>query len=318
MSSRNPLQLSVGQIIKSYLLRHFQTFLGTMGRLYANPIASLMTILVIGVALALPALLQMMVNNGARLSGQWKNVYDISVFMSEGTPIESVSTYAGNLIGHDAIVTTKVIPADDALRRFKDNPDFGASVDTLDVNPLPHVVVVTPASTHTDTQSIADLKNELQEHSDVDLVQSDGVWVNRLNKLVEILKRSVASAFGLLALAVMLIVGNTIRLDIENRREEIVITKLVGGSNGFIRRPFLYFGAWYGFAGGVCALLVVIGVGLLLDRPVTELAGLYGSDFSLSYLSPLEAVGLVGISTLLGWLGACLAAERHLRAIEPR
>ncbi|MEM7283880.1 MAG: permease-like cell division protein FtsX [Pseudomonadota bacterium] len=318
MTSRNPLQLSVGQTIKNYFLRHFQTFLGTMGRLYANPVASLMTILVIGVALALPALLQMMVNNGTRLSGQWNNVYDISVFMSEGTSIDSARSYSQELISHDAIITTKVIPADDALERFKNNPDFGASVETLDVNPLPHVVVVTPAPTHTGTQSIADLKAQLQGEPNVDVVQSDGVWINRLNKLVEILKRSVASAFGLLALAVMLIVGNTIRLDIENRREEIIITKLVGGSNGFIRRPFLYFGAWYGFAGGVCALLVVMGVGLLLDGPVAELASLYGSDFALGYLSPWEALGLIGVGTLLGWLGAWLAAQRHLHAIEPR
>ena len=318
MTKRSPLKLSFSQNVKSYFLRHFQTMVGALGRLYGNPVASCMTILVIGVALALPAVLQLVVNNGTQLGDRWENVYDLSVFMKDDTDLESVKEWADELLQNPAVAETRVVSATTALENFRQNPDFGATINTLEENPLPHLVVVRPEPEHTENQAIEALKAQLQAHTDANLVQSDGVWVQRFNRLVEIMRRSVASAFALLALAVLLIVGNTIRLDIENRRDEILITKLVGGSNGFIRRPFLYYGAWYGLAGGCCALIIVIAIVLLLRGPVMELAGLYASDFRLKSLNLTQSLGLLVVGTGLGWLGAWIAAQRHIRAIEPR
>ncbi len=318
MTARSPLNLSFSQNVKSYFLRHFQTMVGALGRLYGNPVASFMTVLVIGVALALPALLQLMVNNGTQLGDRWENVYDLSVFMSDDASLDSVQRWADQLPDDPAIAETQVVSASQALEKFKQNPDFGATINTLEENPLPHLVVVRPETDHTDNEAIRQLKLSLEAYEETSLVQSDGVWVQRFNHLVDIMRRSVASAFALLALAVLLIVGNTIRLDIENRRDEIIVTKLVGGSNGFIRRPFLYYGAWYGLTGGLCALLIVVTVVLLLRGPVMELANLYASDFRLKPLSLTQSLGLVLVGTSLGWLGALLAAQRHIRAIEPR
>lgn len=318
MTARSPLNLSFSQNVKSYFLRHFQTMVGALGRLYGNPVASFMTVLVIGVALALPALLQLMVNNGTQLGDRWENVYDLSVFMSDDASLDSVQRWADQLPDDPAIAETQVVSASQALEKFKQNPDFGGTINTLEENPLPHLVVVRPETDHTDNEAIRQLKLSLEAYEETSLVQSDGVWVQRFNHLVDIMRRSVASAFALLALAVLLIVGNTIRLDIENRRDEIIVTKLVGGSNGFIRRPFLYYGAWYGLTGGLCALLIVVTVVLLLRGPVMELANLYASDFRLKPLSLTQSLGLVLVGTSLGWLGALLAAQRHIRAIEPR
>ena len=308
--------MDLRQRVRNYFLRHIQTMVGALGRMYGEPIASFMTILVIGVALALPVMLQLLVTNGTALGGRWDNVLDISVYMKTGTTVEATETLAARVGDWPEVAGTRVIDSGEALEGFLENPDFAGAVEALEHNPLPHVVVVSPADS--DNEAMASLKGRLKELDSVDVVESDAVWINRFNTLLEIGRRSVVSAFVLLALAVMLIVGNTIRLDIENRREEIIITKLVGGTNAFIRRPFLYYGCWYGLAGGIVAWLIMLGVLALLDAPVRDLAGLYGSDFRLRALSLGETLGLLGSGAVLGWLGAWLAAQRHMAQIEPR
>jgi cell division transport system permease protein len=151
----------------------------------------------------------------------------------------------------------------------------------------------------------------------VEIVQLDTAWVNRLNAILETVRRGLVVAAALLALGVMVIVGNTIRLDIQNRRAEIEVTKLVGGSDAFVRRPFLYNGIWYGLGGGITAWIITAAVIAILREPIGRLAGLYGSAFQLGGLDPRATLILLGGGIVLGWLGSYLAATRHLRAIEP-
>jgi cell division transport system permease protein len=149
-------------------------------------------------------------------------------------------------------------------------------------------------------------------------VQLDTAWVTRFNAILDVVRRVIVLAAGLLALGILVIVGNTIRLDIENRRDEIEVTKLVGGSNAFVRRPFLYNGFWYGLGGGVIAWLVVTVAVRILADPVQRIAGLYGSTFTLRGLGPVGGLALIVGAIVLGWLGSFIAATRQLRGIGPR
>jgi cell division transport system permease protein len=216
----------------------------------------------------------------------------------------------------DDVAGVTVIDREAALAEFRAHSGFGEALDALDANPLPFTLVVHPASgIETDVEALAAAVAGLPE---AELVQVDTAWVTRLRAMLALADRLVDFATVLLGLAVAIVVGNTIRLEINNRSVEIEVTKLVGGTDGFIRRPFLYLGLWYGLAGAALALAVV-GIGLLLlGPPVRALAGLYGSDFALGGLSLTESGLLLGGGAFLGWAGAGLAAARHLRAIEPK
>jgi cell division transport system permease protein len=210
-----------------------------------------------------------------------------------------------------------VITADQALAEFRESSGFGKALDLLDTNPLPNALVVTPslaASTGEGTQA---LKSHIAALADVDSVELDTEWVQRLNALLDVVRRVIWLTGALLALSVVLVVGNTIRLDILNRRAEIEVMKLVGATDRFARRPFLYSGAWYGLGGGVGAVLVVAVATALLARPIQRLIGLYGSQFQLRGLRFRTAALMLGLSIALGWAGSWIAATRHIRAIEP-
>jgi cell division transport system permease protein len=182
---------------------------------------------------------------------------------------------------------------------------------------LPHTLVVRPSEGFTTPANLDALAADLRGQPSVEVVQLDTAWVNRLNAILEAIRRGLALTAGLLALGVMVIVGNTIRLDIQNRRAEIEVTKLVGGSDAFVRRPFLYNGIWYGLGGGITAWIITLGVTGVLREPVGRIAGLYGSAFELGGLDLRATLILLGSGIVLGWLGSYVAASRHLRAIEP-
>lgn len=282
-----------------------------------HPFASLMTIAVIAIALALPAALHLMVANGKALAGNWDTVADISVYLARETAPARVDALAEELLDWPEVQAVRAIHADDALVEFATLSGFGDALQALPENPLPATLIVTPGSEYTDADALASLAEALRLAPESELVQIDTDWIKRFDAMLEVVRRAVGITAVLLALAVVLIVGNTIRLDIENRRSEIEVTKLVGASDAFVRRPFLYSGLWYGLGGGLLAsLLVIVGL-LLLRAPVAQLAGLYGSGFSL--VGPgFDGLGaLVGGGAALGWLGSWTATTRHLRRIEP-
>ena len=303
--------------MKAWFTRHAQTLVGSLGRLAQAPFANALTMVVIGITLALPASLHVLVSNVLAVSEQWTRAIDVSVYLRPGTSAAQAEQVAGRIRQRRDVAEADLIDADAALAQFRQQSGFGAAVDALTENPLPHLIVVRPGTDFATAPHAAAMAEQLRALPEVELVQLDTEWVSRLQAILDAVRRGVMLAGMLLAVGVMVIVGNTIRLDIQNRRDEIEVTKLVGGSDAFVRRPFLYSGFWYGLGGGLVAWLIVVLVVALLSGPASRIAGLYGSDFTLSGLDLKASLWLLGTGVDLGWLGSYLAATRHLRAIEP-
>ena len=300
-----------------WLTRHASTSLGALGRLARHPFSSAMIVLVIAVTLALPAAINVVVKNAQAISGGWENALDFAVFLRQGITEDEAEGLA-RLIGQRADVeAVEFISAADALVEFREQSGFGAALDQLPDNPLPHTLVVRPGAGNTSASMVL-LQEELANLPEAEHVQVDTEWVQRFHAILDIVRQAIAIGAALLGVAIIVIIGNTIRLDIENRRDEIEVTKLIGASNAFVRRPFLWTGFWYGLFGGLLALALVWYGLFLLEAPVARLAGLYQSNVSLAAMSPAEAGSIVGIGVFLGLFGSWFTAARHMRRIEPR
>jgi cell division transport system permease protein len=309
--------LGAARSLKSWVGRHLQTLFGSLGRLTAQPLATAMTMAVIGIALALPASFHLLVTNLRTLSGHWDDSIELSMYLEPGQPEARAGTLAAEIEAWPEVGGVKLVTAEEALALFRAGSGLGDAIDALEANPLPHLVAVRPAPGHEDAEAIARLAERLGALPEANIVQADVEWVRRLFAMVEIARRLAALAGGLLAVGVLVIVGNTIRLDIQNRRDEIEVMKLIGGTDGFIRRPLVYGGLWYGLGGGLAALAIVQLGMILLSGPVERLSGLYGSGFRPAGLGASGALALVALGALLGWLGSWISATRHLRRIEP-
>jgi cell division transport system permease protein len=303
--------------LRTWALRHVSTCVGALGRLAQQPFANLMTILVIAVTLALPAAMHLIIKNARSISGNLENALDFSVYLVADTSIADARNLKNIIAQRADVDSVDFISAEQALAEFKEHSGFGAALDHLEGNPLPHTLVVRPSGANT-TQSMSLLNEELANLPETDVVQVDTEWVQRFLAILDMLQRAIAMGGILLGVAIIVVIGNTIRLDIQNRREEIEVTKLIGASNAFVRRPFLYTGLWYGLGGGLLALGLV-GYGLYaLEEPITRLAGLYNSGFRAIALDLRESLSIVGVGVLLGLTGSWIAATRHMRRIEPR
>lgn len=298
--------------------RHTQALLGSIGRLARNPFATALTLLVIGLALALPMALALFVRNAQAATGDFANAVDMSVYFKTDVPLVKAQQLAADARQKAGVAAVTLIPADKALEEFRTYSGFGAALDALKDNPLPHVLHVRPRSDASSPAELETLRRYFAAWPEVDVVQIDAEWVMRFNAILEVLRRLLVITAALLAAGVVAVIGNTIRLEILNRRAEIEVTKLVGGSNGFVRRPFLYTGALYGLGGAVLAWLVVEATVNILGPPVATLAGLYGSRYSLQGPTGDDIGTVLAAGVVLGWLGAWISAARHLRSIEPR
>lgn len=303
--------------MSAWLVRHLQTLIGSLGRLSQHKLATLLTVLVIGVALALPASLHLLVTNAQIATGNWNRAVDLSAFTKRGTSAAEAKRLAERVRQRRDVAEVELLLADAALKDFRRDSGFGEAIDALNDNPLPHTLIVRPAAEYTNAASLESLASYIRQLPSVDAVQLDTAWVNRLNAMLEAIRRGLILAAAVLALGVMVIVGNTIRLDIQNRRDEIEVTKLVGGSDAFVRRPFLYNGVWYGLGGAFVAWVITFISVATLQEPISRLAGLYGSDFRLVALGLEPSLLLLLTGAILGWLGSYLATTRHLRDIEP-
>ena len=303
--------------MSTWFTRHVSTSIGSLGRIFRQPFASLMIILVIAVTLAIPAALNLVVKNAQSISTGWDNALDFSIYLKRGTS-ESEAEGLARLIQQRAdVASVELITANEALVEFKQQSGFGQALDHLSANPLPHTLVVRPSPANT-SQSMILLQEELGNLPESDVVQVDTEWVQRFHAILDIIKQAIVIGAALLGLAIIVIIGNTIRLDIQNRREEIEVTKLIGASNAFVRRPFLWSGFWYGLFGGLLALgLVQYGL-FLLEQPAARLAGLYQSGVTVLSLDLAESLSILGIGVALGFVGSWFAAARHMRRIEPR
>jgi cell division transport system permease protein len=303
--------------IGAYFARHAQVLVGSLGRIVHQPFASLMTMGVIAVALALPLFLSLLLQNARIATGNWNQAYDLSVYMDKKANATRVQALAKQIKGRSDVAAVRIITAEEALAEFRSNSGFGKALDVLSDNPLPDTLVVTPTLTASTPQGTETLQAAIAALSDVQTVQIDTEWVKRLHAMLELLRRVVLLTSGLLGVGIVLIVSNTIRLDILNRRAEIEVMKLVGASDGFARRPFLYGGIWYGLGGGLLALMLVGVATVVLARPIAQLAFLYGSAFHLQGMQLVAGVAVLMIAVALSWVGSWLAATRHIRAIEP-
>lgn len=298
--------------------RHLQALLGSLGRLIRSPLASFLTLLVIALALALPAALKLFVTNAQAATGNFASAVDVSVYLKTDVPLTKAQQLAQAAQQRPDVAAVTLISADKGLEDFRTYSGFGDALAALKENPLPHVLHVRPRAAASSAAGLDSLRRYFAAWPEVDLVQVDSEWVMRFNAILEVLQRLLMIAAVLLGIGVLAIIGNTIRLEIQARRAEIEVTKLVGGSNAFVRRPFLYTGVLYGLGGALLAWGILALALALLGESVANLARLYGSRFELLGPTPAEIGTLLGAGTALGWLGAWISAARHLAAIEPR
>jgi len=303
--------------LSGYLARHAHALLSSAGHLARSPVATIFTVLVMGLALALPLGLDVLVGNVRAATGDFSGAVSVSVFLKTGVAESRAEQLAKSARERSGVASVQLITAKQALAQFRAQSGFGDALDALEDNPLPHVLAITPKPANSNPADMESLSRYLKAWPEVDTVQLDGDWVARFNAILRLMHHALLLAAGLLALGVVAVVGNTIRLEIQNRRAEIEVTKLVGGTNGFVRRPFLYTGALYGCLGGLTAWLVVM-VGIHLLTPATaHLAHSYGSNFTLAGPGIRDLQILIGSSTVLGWIGSWLATARHLARIDP-
>jgi cell division transport system permease protein len=297
---------------------HLQALLGSLGRLARSPLSTLLTLLVIALALALPASLRLFVTNAQAATGNFGNAIDVSVYFKIGVPVAKAEQLAAAARERADVAEVTLIPVDRGLEEFRSYSGFGDALAALKENPLPHVLHVRPRAEAGSPAALERLRGYFTAWPEVALVQMDSQWVQRFNAILEVLRQLLLMAAVLLGVGVLAVIGNTIRLEIAGRRAEIEVIKLVGGSNSFVRRPFLYTGLLYGLGGALLAWgIIALAVGLL-GESVDDLARLYGSHFQLRGPAPAEIGTLLGAGAALGWLGAWISAARHLHSIEPR
>ena len=300
----------------AFVEQHLYSALSSLGRLWARRGATLLTVLVMALALALPLLLELAVVNAQRFGGTLVDSREITLFLApdlDEAAIVAARDAARALPGVASI--ERRTPAQ-GLAELRELAGFGEALDLLTENPLPTVLLAAPAP-DASSDAIAATADALQRIDGVELVQYDLSWRERLLRTLALAARITLLLAGLLALGVLLVVGNTIRLDVESRAEEIAVVQLIGGSDGFVRRPFLYAGVWYGLAAASFALLGVYAAQLALAQPVRELAASYGSEFALAGLPWRFAVGTLAGGIVLGWIGAWAACGRHLARGRP-
>ncbi len=303
--------------LRGYFKGHFQALFLSLGRVSRNPLSSLMTIAVIGIALALPAGLHVVLKNVQSVSAGWEDAVQISLFLNQGIEAVEATRIAKQISAMSSIEEVVHVTPQQALGEFRQYSGFGDALEVLDENPLPNVLLVRPTKEASEPLQVEPLLHELRNLPSVEMAQLDMEWLKRLYAIMAIGERGVLVLAVLLALAVLLIVGNTIRLAIQNHRDEIEVQKLIGATDAFIQRPFLYSGLWQGVLGAVMAWLLVTLSLWLLHGPVQQLSLLYNSNFSLGSLQLVGVFAVLAAGGLLGLLGAWLAVGRHLRDIEP-
>ena len=256
--------------VSAYLLHHLQSLVFSLGKIYHAPATTIMTVAVIGITLSLPGGFYLFLKNLDTISGDFRSSTQIGLYLDLKISEKKARTFEQHIASMEHVASTDFISREQSFQEFRENSGFGKSIDTLSSNPLPHTIIVEPAAT-ADTFAVRNLLNRLQAMPEVEIAKLDTEWLERLYTIIEIAKRSVIIVTILFAFAVLLIIGNTIRLDIQNRYQEIIVTKLIGATDAFIRRPFLYGGVWYGMLGGIISWLIVEVGYLVISGPLERL-----------------------------------------------
>ncbi|HMM25236.1 MAG TPA: permease-like cell division protein FtsX [Pseudoxanthomonas mexicana] len=294
-----------------WLDQHLYSVVSSLGRVVRRPWATLLTVGVMAVAFALPLGLWLALQNVGHFAGDVQQSREIDLFLTPETPVARAQALAETLRARDDVASVELRTPDQGLAEFRQRSGLADSLDLLDGNPLPALLVVVPEGDE------ARLVAALEALPETDLLQHDAAWRERLTGWMGFGERLTWVLAALFGLGALLVVGNTVRLDIQSRREEIGVLQLLGASDGFIRRPFIYLGAWYGLAAGALALGLLTLAALALRDPLAALARSYGSPFALSGLDPLGAALVVLAATIVGWLGAWLVTGHFLRQTRP-
>ncbi|MGA0806056.1 MAG: permease-like cell division protein FtsX [Pseudohongiellaceae bacterium] len=303
-------------VVHAAFEQHQATAVDSLLRLLNEPVASVLTCLVIGIALALPLCVFLLLQNLQQLGAGLQSDSSISLYMESSIELPQLEALAAELGERDDIEAVRLITPEEALAEFEQESGFADVLEGLDDNPLPPVLLVTPDAAT--AEAITALRDLLAQQEGVNEAQLDLEWLQRLNAVVSFALRLTYLLAALLGLGVLLVIGNTVRLSIENRRAEIVVVKLVGGTDSWVSRPFLYTGFWYGMGGGVVALALVGFSLMVLSGPVSRLISAYQSDFDVIGLGISQGFIVLIASAALGLGGAWISVLRHLRAIEPR
>lgn len=301
-----------------WLGQHARAIVFSIGNLFKNPLGNLFSIAVIGVSLALPAGFYLILDNTSRVIESWEGNIQIAIYLKHEVNNPQAAILKDQLTALPSIDSVTVITKEQALQEYKALSGFGEALDALEENPLPTMLLIKPYLEVISGQEGEDLLRQLGEFPEVESAQLDRQWLKRLIVILNILERAVIILSTLLSIAVLLIVGNTIRLSIINKRTEIEINALFGATNAFIKRPFLYTGLIFGLCGSLLSWLLLFISTLIMHEPINQLADLYNSDFSLQGLNITALLILLGAGGGLGFLGSWIAVGRHLREMEPK
>ena len=306
------------EIFQAYLLNHAHGLFSSLGRLSRTPFTSTMTILVLSVAISLAGCFYIVVANIQQLTGNLQASNQMSLFLKEHINETAGQKMADQLAHNENIQNIKFISKKQAMDEFKVNSGFGDALNALETNPLPNVIQILPKDVLDSRQALDNLMADFKKMPEVEFVQVDMQWVERLQAIMRIASRAVTLVGVLLGFAVTFITGNTIRLELHNRQDEVFISKLVGATHSFIQRPFLYTGFWLGFIAGFSAWLIITIMLLIVESPVEKLSSLYNSSFELLYLSFSEFLLLLMMASALAVLGSWAVLHYQLRQIKPQ
>ena len=301
-----------------WLTRHLQTLVGALGDLSRNPFSSILSISVIAIALALPGGLFAALENINKFTAEFEHGAKISLFLAPQVSVKQAAGLQQSIQQHGAIKLVELITPDQAMEEFRSRSGLQSALDSLTSNPLPVVLLAYPKDEIARSpEKLTGLIEELGKLEQVELSQFDIEWIKRLTALMELVTRAVWIIAFILGLGVFLVIGNTIRLAITNRQEEIRIIKLIGGTDAFIRRSFLYSGMLQGLFGGLLALLIILLLFSFISAPTSSLSSMYGIAFSIDPLHFLPSLLLVSGGALIGWLSARVTVGVYLRQFEP-
>ena len=316
--AKNPWRTGQRFDIKLYLHQHRAFLKESLGRLVGHPLASIMTILVVAISLSLPGGLFVLLKNVQSVTDQWEQQSVISLYLFPNLEDTQALSLSHQLSGRADVEKVEYISKEEGLRYFEQSSGYEEIMSTLPENPLPIVLKVIPkaAVDLTTLPALQELRDHLQGLPQVEHAELDAEWLQRLATILDFGQRFVYAISALLVFAVLLIVGNTIRTAVESRRDEVLVMKLVGATNSYIRRPFLYMGFWFGILGGVFATLCIVMLTLWVSAPAEQLIELYHAEFELQSFNAVEIIICLTTSALIGVVGSWIAVSRHIRDIE--
>lgn len=304
---------------RGYKSHHRDTIRISLSKMMREPVQTIMTVAVIAIALALPSALYLAVENVQRLGDSFQSSAQITVYVEAGAKPQAIDNLQDELQALPAVTSVTYISAKQALLEFKALSGFGSALRYLEDNPLPAVFLVQPTvSEPIDMVQTEKLLASIKELANVDDVQIDMQWLQRLHSLTEMGQKIVLALGATLGLGVLLVIGNTIRLAIQSRRDEIIVVKLVGGTNAYVRRPFLYNGVLLGLFGALLASVMLYFSLVWISSSIADLADLYQSHYRLAGLGLLRFFLLMCLGGFFGLAGAWIAVSKHLKDIEPK